>query len=219
MRPFWPIPTRSGGWSECIWLCYSLLLVGHLQNLCIFYMKLPIVLEPQHQSYLIPALFPCCHSCLSDREAIKAKQWWLQAADSEPEPRFLSPCKLKLGFYPLADAIGRLQAFGICYCMECYPLLVCSPTPWPRCSRRLCTHPASTTTSYSDVVDSRARLPTFERGRSRTVYMYPQRCRTIQEKQPKHQAEIRVLWCSSALSVVLFTPTASVVMNWTSSVI
>lgn len=32
MRPFWPIPTKSEGWSEYIWLCYNLLLVGPLQN-------------------------------------------------------------------------------------------------------------------------------------------------------------------------------------------
>lgn len=31
MRPFWPIPTKSGGWSGRIWLCYNLLLVDHLQ--------------------------------------------------------------------------------------------------------------------------------------------------------------------------------------------
>lgn len=34
MRPFWPIPTKSEGWSEYIWLCYNLLLVGPLQNVC-----------------------------------------------------------------------------------------------------------------------------------------------------------------------------------------
>lgn len=34
MRTFWLIPTKSEGWSEYIWLCYSHLLVGHLQNVC-----------------------------------------------------------------------------------------------------------------------------------------------------------------------------------------
>ena len=134
----------------------------------------------------------CCHSCLSDREAIKAKQRWAQAADSGPERRFLSPCKPKLGFHPLADATGKLKAFGMCSCMECYPLLAWSPVPWPRRSRMLCIHPASTATSYSGVADSRVRLPAFERGRSRTVCTYPQRCKTIQEKQPKHQAEVKI---------------------------
>lgn len=84
-------------------------------------------------------------------------------------------------FPPLADTTGKLKAFGTCSCMECPHSFHALPFPG-QSALGCCEHtPPSTTANYSSVVDSRLRLPTFERGSSKTEYMYPQRWKLSKE--------------------------------------
>lgn len=147
MRPFWPIPTKSRGWSECIWLRYNLFLVGRLQKLCIFHLKL-IALETQHQSYL----FLCWVSMLPQLPIWQRSHYSKAAMGSScrlwSRTTFSQPMKDQGRFPPLADTTGKLKAFGTCFCMECTHFSHALPFPGQG-ALGCCEHtPASTTASY-----------------------------------------------------------------------